>query len=320
MPGEEKESCDEEKNTAASTIEADASLQAQHRGKLAAYLVLLRPEQWTKNSFLFAALVFSKNVLHIPKLLEALAGFLIFCFLSSAIYIINDILDIKKDRLHPKKRKRPLAAGHISPLGALFIAIILAALGLGGSLFFRPGFTFTALGFLALHIAYSASLKRVVILDVFCIAAGFLLRVVAGAKIIDVPISPWLLICTTLVSLFIGFAKRRHELVLLEKEASRHRASLTEYSPYLLDQMISVVTASTVIAYALYTLSEETIRKFGTNKLMYTIPFVLFGILRYLYLIHKKGEGGSPERIMLTDIPFLVNLLLYGIVVWLVLY
>jgi 4-hydroxybenzoate polyprenyltransferase len=271
----------------------------------------LRPYQWIKNLFVFAPLIFSQNVFHVPYLIKTILAFAIFCILSGAVYIWNDLRDIEEDKLHPLKSQRPLASGRLGKTSATAAFVVFSFIALGCAFLLNLTFFILALSYFLLQILYSAWLKHVVILDVLLIAAGFLLRVSAGGVVILVDISEWILICTFLLALFIALSKRRHELVLLENEASNHRAILQEYSPYLLDQMISVVTASTVMAYSLYTISEETVAKFGSSRLIYTVPFVLYGIFRYLYLIHKKGEGGSPESLILKDKPFLVGILLW---------
>jgi 4-hydroxybenzoate polyprenyltransferase len=263
----------------------------------------MRPQQWTKNFFLFAALIFSLNVTVIPYALKTLAAFAVFCLLSSAQYLINDVLDYAEDRRHPKKSLRPIASDRVPRRQAVLMAVLLSLVALIWAYSLNLAFFIAAAVYLVLLFAYSLKLKHVVILDMFIIAAGFVIRVVAGGLVIDVPLSSWLLICTTLLALFIAMTKRRHELVLLDDNASSHRPILKEYSPYLLDQMISVVTASTVIAYCLYTVSAETVEKFGTANLIYTTPFVLYGIFRYLYLVHQKGKGGSPEELLLKDRP-----------------
>jgi len=280
----------------------------------------LRPYQWTKNLFVFAPLIFSQNIFNAPYLFKTILAFAIFCFLSGAVYIWNDLRDIDADKLHPVKSKRPLASGRLSKTSALVSFVLISLVGLGCALILNMTFFILALTYVLLQVFYSVWLKHVVILDVLLIAAGFLLRVSAGGVVISVDISEWILICTFLLALFIALSKRRHELVFLEKDASHHRPILQEYSPYLLDQMISVVTASTVVAYCLYTISEETVAKFGSSRLIYTVPFVLYGIFRYLYLIHKKGEGGSPESLILKDKPFLAGILLWIASVVIVLY
>ena len=251
----------------------------------------------------------------------SIAAFVIFCFLSGGVYLLNDLLDIEKDKKHPKKSSRPLASGRLSPKVAKITIIIVLTVSLAVSLLIiKIPFAVTALGYLAVQAAYSTFLKEIVIMDVFCIAAGFFLRVVAGAMAIDVPVSSWLLICTTFVSLFLGLGKRRHEFLLLGEDARNHREVFNEYNINVLDQMVSVVTAGTVISYSLYTLSHETITKFGTERLWYTIPIVLYGVFRYLYLVYRRGEGGSPELTLFQDKPLLASIALYVVVVGIILY
>jgi 4-hydroxybenzoate polyprenyltransferase len=280
----------------------------------------LRPAQWTKNLFVFAALVFSQEVLIKRSLLRSVWAFAVFCLLSGALYLINDVADIEEDRRHPKKCLRPIAAGRISRVAATVWAAVIGAIALAGAFALGSAFGLVAVIYAAMVTAYSFALKHIVILDVFLIASGFVLRVIAGGLAIDVPLSSWLIICTSLLSLFIAFGKRRHEIVSLDAEAPLHRPILNEYSAYLLDQMISVVTASTVIAYCLYTVSDETVRKFGTSNLLLTTPFVLYGIFRYLYLVHQKGLGGSPEEMILRDKPLAAAIILWVAAVMAVLY
>lgn len=276
----------------------------------------MRPKQWTKNAIIFAPLIFAQKFTETAPVAEACLAFLIFCGLSGAVYIINDLLDIEQDRKHPLKCLRPLASGLLSPRAAVsFLLALLAAAVAGALLLLDWQFGLIAAAYIVLQISYSLWLKHVVIIDVFCIAAGFLLRVAAGAEAIDVTFSTWLFFCTILLALFLALSKRRHELVLLEDSAAQHRRILFEYSTDLLDQMISIVTTATLIAYILYTVSDETVAKFGSDKLKFTIPFVLYGIFRYLYLIHQKNEGGSPEKVLLNDRPILVTVLLYGLTV-----
>lgn len=289
---------------------------------LSAAVAALRPRQWIKNTFVFAGLIFAKRVsLADPHdLLVVLGAFGIFCALSSSVYLINDLADIERDRCHPVKCRRPLASGRLSPAAAVVMAIALGLGGLALAALVNPSFLLLAVAYFGLNLAYSFVLKHLVIVDVFSIAIGFVLRAAAGAEAIMVAISPWLLICTILLALFLALSKRRHELQLLEGEAVNHRGILAEYSPYLLDQMISVVTASTAVSYCLYTMWPDTVAKFGTSNLVFTVPFVLFGIFRYLYLIHQKDQGGSPERIMVGDPPMLINLLLWLAAVAIILY
>jgi 4-hydroxybenzoate polyprenyltransferase len=271
----------------------------------------LRPHQWTKNLIVFAGLIFGQKLLDPNAVVRATATFAIFCALSSVVYLLNDLADRDADRQHPLKKHRAIASGIVSPALALAVAAGLAVVGLGGAFLLGRNVGLVALGYLALFTLYSGPLKHLVILDVLTIAAGFVLRAVAGAVAIPVAISPWLLIVTILLALFLGLAKRRHELVLLADDASAHRRSLEEYSPYLLDQMIAVVSASTIVAYAFYTVSPDTIHKFGTNMLGLTLPFPLYGIFRYLYLVHRKDGGGSPAELLLTDRPLLICVALW---------
>jgi 4-hydroxybenzoate polyprenyltransferase len=271
----------------------------------------LRPQQWIKNLFIFAPLIFSRNVLNLPFLVTTIEAFAAFCLVSSAHYIFNDLRDIEEDRRHPVKSLRPLASGRLEKGPAVVALLVIGAAGIALSATIDTAFLLIVLAYLALQTAYSMWLKHVVILDVFVVAAGFLIRVVAGGLAIHVMISSWLLICTILLSLFLAMGKRRHELVLLDEEATSHRPILREYNTYLLDQMISVVTASTLVAYCLYTISEETVAKFGTRNLVFTVPFVLYGIFRYLYLIHQKAEGGTPEALIIRDKPLLIDIFLW---------
>jgi len=280
----------------------------------------LRPRQWSKNLILFAGLIFSRSLIDTRLALISLAAFLLFCLSSGAIYLLNDVIDLEQDRVHPYKKFRAIASGRVSVGLAVGTAIFLAFLSIGLGLWLDRGFGYVLLGYLALMLLYSAWLKRVVILDVLTIAMGFVFRAVAGGVVIHVEISSWLLVCTVLLALFLGLGKRRHELILLEDSAGEHREILREYSPYLLDQMIAVVTASTLVAYALYTMSSETVSKFATKNLEFTIPFVLYGIFRYLYLIHQRKVGGSPERVLLSDKPLLLDILLWGVAVGIILY
>lgn len=273
----------------------------------------MRPEQWIKNFFVFTALLFSKNLFNLSKDIDALVGFIIFCMITGCAYMINDLVDLEKDKLHPTKSQRPIASGRLNKTTAIKITTIICLVSLSFAFYINSFFGIIVLTYFLLNIGYSIYLKNIVIIDVVTIASGFVLRVLGGAVIISVTSSQWLILCTILLSLFLGFSKRRHELVLLEDNATGHRKVLEHYSPYFLDQMISVVTASTVICYALYTMSKDTIEKLGTSKLIYTIPFVLYGIFRYLYLVHQKEKGGSPTEIVFTDKPMIVNIILWVI-------
>jgi 4-hydroxybenzoate polyprenyltransferase len=288
--------------------------------KMGPVLVSLRPEQWTKNLVLFAALAFSKHLFETGPLLRALLGFGLFCGLSGAVYLLNDVADRERDRMHPLKRLRPVASGALPPRTAVGLAALIGLACLALSFVLGLPFAACALLYLALNLLYSFSLKEVVILDVLAISMGFVLRAVAGAMAIGVLISEWLLICTILLALFLTLSKRRHELTSLSDSATDHRPTLQEYSPYLLDQMIAVVTPSCVMAYAFYTLAQETRDKFQTDRLAWTIPFVLYGIFRYLYLVHRKEQGGSPTDMLLADRPLLIDVFLWAAAVVLIVY
>jgi 4-hydroxybenzoate polyprenyltransferase len=281
------------------------------RNRTKALFNLLRPYQWSKNLLLFGPLVFSKKLFETQLCLELLVGFFLFSLASSSVYIFNDIRDIENDRQHPEKQHRPIASGRVSVPFAMSLSIVLGLVSLGGSFYLTPSFGGMVLGYTILNLLYSLGLKQLVILDVMSIAAGFVLRVMAGAKIVEVYPSNWLIICTILLSLFLGFSKRRHELLLLPEKPDSHRKVLKHYSSYFLDQMIAVVTSATVISYMLYTVSEQTVQFFGTRNLIWTVPFVLYGIFRYLYLVHQKAEGGDPADAISRDTPMLLNFLLW---------
>ncbi|MFH1687386.1 MAG: decaprenyl-phosphate phosphoribosyltransferase [bacterium] len=281
---------------------------------------LARPKQWLKNGVVLAALIFSGAATDPDLLQTSLWAVGLFCLLSSAVYVMNDIVDRKKDRQHPLKMHRPIASGKVSVSTAGAFLAGLLVLGLAGAWLLNPMFFVAAVAFLTLNVAYSLWLKNIVILDVMSIAVSFSLRAYAGAFAIGVPASKWLLINTILLALFLGFGKRRHELVALEGNATKHRSSLGHYSPYLLDQLIGVVTASVVVAYMLYTFSPEVSEKLGTNNLFFTVPLVLYGIFRYLYLIHKEERGGSPTDILISDRPILIDVIVWLAAVVVVLY
>ncbi len=279
----------------------------------------MRPRQWTKNAFVFAALIFDGKLTQVPALLHTLAAFVWFCLLSSAVYIINDLADIEKDRAHPDKRRRPLASGELSPRVAIIGAVVLAVIGLSGAFATGMALGWVVLSYLLLNLAYSFYLKHIVIIDVMSVAAGFVLRVVAGVVVVQVArFSPWLYVCTTLLALFVALGKRRHEITLLADNASAHRAILDHYTVPFLDQLISLVTSTTIIAYSLYTFSAPNLPP--NHLMMLTVPFVLYGMFRYLYLIHVRGLGGAPDELILRDIPFVLSVLLWGAAVVIVLY
>jgi len=283
-------------------------------------IISIRPGQWTKNLLIFAGLLFGLRLLDPIAVVDATLTFAIFCGLSGAVYLINDVLDRETDRQHPLKARRPIASGAVSVPLAIGTAAVFGGVGIIAAFAINLRLGIVSAAYLALLGLYSAALKHIVIIDVLTIAVGFVLRAIAGAVAIDVEISHWLLVCTILGALFIALAKRRHELVLLTDGATSHRPILSEYSPYLLDQMIAVVTASTLISYVFYTISPDTQQKFGTPWLGLTIPFPLYGIFRYLYLVHQRGEGGSPADLLLTDRPLLGCVVLWVLVVALIIY
>ena len=278
-----------------------------------AILVSLRPHQWTKNLLVFAALALSKHLFERGPLLRSLFAFVLFCGLSGTVYLINDVVDVERDRLHPRKRLRPIASGALSPRAGAVTAAVLGIGCLAAALLLGADFFTFALLYLLLNLLYSFVLKEIVIVDVLALSLGFVLRAVAGAAAISVQFSDWLLICTILLALFLSLSKRRHELTSLSEGAAGHRRILAEYSPYLLDQMIAVVTSSCLTAYAFYTTAEETRQKFQTDRLVWTLPFVLYGIFRYLYLVHQKEQGGSPSDVLLTDGPLLLDVALWAL-------
>lgn len=280
----------------------------------------LRPQQWIKNVLLFAALVFAQRLLDPAALGLAAGAFVVFCLLSSFVYLLNDVADREQDRLHPVKRTRPIASGQLSVTAALAASMLLLAAASVGALLLGRAFAVTAAAYVGISIAYCFALKKIVILDVMVLAAGYALRAVAGAEAIDVEFSSWLLLCTSLLALFLGFCKRRQELTSLAHEAVAHRSVLAGYSVPFLDQMIGVVTASTVVAYIFYALSDDVAAKLGTPYLGLTVPFVLFGIFRYFYIVHMRGAGGRPSRELIGDPPLLINLVLYAVTVFALLY
>jgi 4-hydroxybenzoate polyprenyltransferase len=283
-------------------------------------LISVRPAQWTKNLLIFAGLLFGHQLFSLGSVFAAVAAFAIFCALSGAVYLINDVLDRETDRQHPLKARRPIASGALSVSTAITAAAFLGIGGLAAAFALNIRFVIVSAVYLSLLALYSGPLKHIVIIDVLTIAIGFVLRAVAGAEAVNVEISYWLLVCTILLALFMALAKRRHELTLLADGATSHRPILGEYTPYLLDQMIAVVTASTLIAYVFYTISPETQQKFGTHWLGLTIPFPLYGIFRYLYLVHQRQAGGSPADLLLTDRPLLACVALWALAVTVIIY
>jgi 4-hydroxybenzoate polyprenyltransferase len=288
--------------------------------KLKHVIVSMRPGQWVKNLFIFAGLIFSGNLFRPEVLIRVSNGFILFSLVASSIYIFNDIIDLEFDRAHPEKKNRPVAAGLLSVPAAYAGAIVLALAGLIGALTLDRLFFAILLSYLIINFAYTIKVKKMVILDIMCIASGFVLRVLAGTELAEVMPSDWLILCTIMLSLFLGFSKRRHELATTSTDVLSHRKVLGEYSLSLLDQMIAVATACTVMSYALYTVSPQTVSRFGTRNLVFSIPFVIYGIYRYLYLIHQKNMGGNPTRELVSDIPLLINALLWALLVVLIIY
>ena len=274
-------------------------------------IISIRPYQWSKNFLVFAALIFSGTILISNYLIITIITFFLFCLASGGIYIFNDILDKKEDAIHPAKKNRPIASGELSLNPAIFSVIIISIISIGGAFIINEFLGFVFIGYIILTVLYTIKLKHVVILDILIVAIGFVLRAIAGAAAISVRISPWLLVCTLFLALFIVIGKRRHEIVLLQENASEHRKILGEYSIILLDQMIVVVTAASIVSYALYTLDSATINKFHTENLVYTIPFVILGMFRYFYLIYKKNLGDRPEEILFNDIGIIITVLLW---------
>jgi 4-hydroxybenzoate polyprenyltransferase len=280
----------------------------------------LRPAQWTKNIIVLAAFFFALGDRTLEGLtpalgLRGLAAALLFCLVSSGVYIVNDLGDREADRLHPLKRFRPIAAGRIPPAIAWLLALMLFFVGIGGGVLLDLRVGAVLAGYVALQLVYTVRLKRIPLVDVMVISAGFVLRAITGAFAVVVPISPWLLLCTYLLALFLALCKRRHEKNLLDETADQHRAVLEKYDTRLMDQLINITAACTILAYSIYTFQPETVQKFGTHGLGLTIPLVIFGIFRYLDLVYRHGEGGQPEKILLSDIPMQASVALFGLVV-----
>jgi len=284
-------------------------------------LQLVRPGQWIKNLVIFAAVLFSpaRVVVESPDVIVAvLTGFVAFCLLSGGVYAFNDIMDLPGDRNHPKKKDRPLPSGEVSVGLAAGTAVLFGAVGLLLAFSVGRGFGWIATAYVATNVVYSLGLKRVVILDVLLLSAGFVYRATGGVSIVlqflsDVYLSYWLILCAFLLSLFLALAKRRHEIAVLGDAAAAHRASLAEYSLKMIDQTLAALTAATLVSYSLYTISDDTLKHYGTRDLFWTIPFVVYGLFRYLYLIYNRTEGGDPTRLLLRDRATLLNVALWGI-------
>lgn len=282
----------------------------------------LRPTQWTKNVIVLAGVVFAHQLRDPVQLRSAVIATLLFCVLSSAGYVLNDVRDRERDRVHPRKQNRPIASGRLPVSVGVALGIGLAAGGLIGAYALGRALGQVATLYLGVSLLYSLVLKRVVLLDVITIALGFVLRAVAGVAALQPPpeLSPWLLVCTFFLALFMSVGKRRHERLTLSDEAARHRATLTEYSPQLLDQLVPVVTSSTILTYAIYTISPATTEHITPTRMVLTIPFVTYGIFRYLYLVYHKGSGGAPSELLLGDPPLLIDVVLWGVAVVALLY
>ncbi|KXK00894.1 MAG: 4-hydroxybenzoate polyprenyltransferase [Acidobacteria bacterium OLB17] len=301
-------------------LEIDRPAEFTLRGNIRGLLVEMRPQEWAKNLLVFSGVIFSRSLLDLHDIWASLLGFLIFCAASSGIYLFNDLCDIESDRAHPVKSLRPLAAGELDINLARITMVALFAAAALGSLALSPRFALIIVLYLAACVAYSLRLKNVVILDVIIIASGFVLRAVAGAVLIDVVASEWLVICTSMVALLVGFGKRRHELTLLRSQASSHRRNLSEYSVRFLDSIMAICSGAALITYALYTRADETVERVGSQWMLITIPFVVYGLFRYLFLIHQRGAGGDPVKILFRDRPTALNLLLWIVAVALVIY
>jgi 4-hydroxybenzoate polyprenyltransferase len=301
---------------AAESVEGDRPLSppAPARtlgGTARALLASLRPRQWPKNAVVLVGLVFAREAGDPAQVFRALAAAALFCLMSGAVYLANDLRDAPRDRLHPTKRHRPIASGALSPAVAAGAAAALVVGGLAAAVWLSPAFGAVALAYLLLQGAYVGGLKDAVLLDVLVLAGGFVLRAVAGAVVVSVPISPWLYVCTLLLALFLALGKRRQELVLLATDAGGHRPALAQYTVPLLDQLLQVVTTSLLVAYMLYTFFAENLPR--NRAMMLTIPLVLYGLFRYLYLVHARGEGGAPEEVLLRDRPLAVTLILWAL-------
>jgi 4-hydroxybenzoate polyprenyltransferase len=285
----------------------------------------LRPEQWTKNLVLFAGLLFAGGLADPGLITLSAMGFLAFCLLSGASYVMNDLVDLRRDREHPEKRLRPVASGALSPAVAAGVAAVSAAAGVAWAYALEPRFGHVALSYLALNVLYCVLLRRLVILDVMSIAAGFVLRAVASVEVLvgaepDIELSPWLIVCTFLLALFLGLAKRRHEAVTLGSVAVAHRTTLEHYPREVTDAFITIVASATIVSYAIYTIWPGTVEKVGSARLVYTVPFVVYGILRYVHLVMVAGQGGKPAKSLVSDRPLGLSIVLWAAAVAVVIY
>lgn len=282
-------------------------------------LLAMRPRQWTKNLVVFAGLIFSRNITDLALVSNAVQAFIVFCVLSGVIYLINDVADVEKDRIHETKRTRPIASGKLAVVEAILAAVVLGAGTLVFAFYIGLSFFLVCVVFFLLNVLYSVTLKKLVLVDVVTISLGFVIRAIAGVEALveidhTIEISPWLLICTLFLSLFLAFCKRRHELVTLD-EARRHREALAEYNPVLIDQLVGISAGGAVLSYSIYTIWPDTVANFGTSSLVYTIPLVLLGVMRYLYLVYSQEKGGSPTDILLSEKFMLVVVFLWALLV-----
>ena len=289
-------------------------------GQISGIIQLIRPGQWVKNLIIFAGVLFSpaKVVLQNPDvLLAVLQGFFAFCLVSGGVYALNDLMDLSADRLHPRKQNRPLPSGRVSVAGAVAVGGVCAIVGIVWAFFIGTSFGWLVAAYLVTNIVYSLGLKRAVILDVLLLSLGFVYRAMGGVAIVaqfvtEFYLSYWLILCSFLLSLFLALAKRRHEMATLGEAASAHRASLANYSLVMIDQVLAALTAATLVSYSLYTISDDTLKHYGTRDLFWTLPFVVYGLFRYLYLIYNRTEGGDPTRLLVRDRATLINVILWA--------
>jgi len=272
-------------------------------------IISMRPQQWIKNLLLFGPLIFSMNLFDLTMVTRTALAFIVFSLAGSAVYLLNDIVDVEKDKVHPIKCNRPIASGKLPKNVALVFMAIIGAGALVLAWDLSQTLAFIIIIYMINNLFYSFKLKHIVLIDVGSLSLGFVLRVFSGAAVIGVEASPWLIMCTILLSSFLGFAKRRHELVLLGENNVNHRSVLEYYSPHLLDQLILISASSTVMSYALYTVNAKTVAKFGTTNLIYTVPFILYGVFRYLFLIHNRKKGGDPTKVLINDTPMVLNII-----------
>jgi 4-hydroxybenzoate polyprenyltransferase len=285
-------------------------------------IISMRPAQWTKNLLVFAGPFFGRGLSGLPAFVFISEVFAVFCLVSSGSYIINDVIDREKDKFHPDKKKRPIASGKLSVRSAFFASLVLILTGIIWAGCLSMDFFLLIMFFILLHILYDIFLKHIPIIDVMVIACAFILRLFGGviARPIGISLSSWILLCTFLLALFLALCKRRAEVAVLSDDSGRHRKSIADYNIDFLNQLITITGSCAILSYSIYALSPDTIAKRGTDKLVYTIPFVVYGIFRYLYLVHIKSGGSNPENLLLKDMPLLIDIILYGLIVYLVIY